>query len=553
MTTLVVLLRTVSLLAFAAPLLLGVSKRHGEHGTRARQEGRSRAPVVANLSAFGLFFPALLIFSGSPEATLALPLALSGCFLALAGAALVLRSRAELGPAWSFVPRADHGLVTTGPYRLVRHPIYLGFALLALGEALAFGSWPALLIVLFAVVPTFAWRAGAEEKLLSRALGTCYAVYRQQTGMIIPYRAGIPLLLLAAALLPLTCAVPGRNWWTGESNDRPLPLVRGGLHMDRPSRVWIDTDAACNGGKADLDDCLAMLVLMNAPDLEIVGISTVFGNVPLSIVDRTTRDLVGRVAGSSNIPVHSGSSRALKVGRTTSVEPAHAALERALERGPLTIVSLGPLTNIAATLHRRPELADNIGLLVSVMGRRPGHVFHPAEGRSSGGILFGHGPIFRDFNFAKDETSASIVLGLAQHISLTPYAAAREVMVTRRDLARMKNAPGAAAWLADRARPWLDYWEADIGLPGFYPFDALAALYVLQPQHFSCAKVSAWIAADDQLPLPWRVALGSTGLLVGVETDRPQITRASGSVTYCGGVGDGLKDVLMDLLTRQDP
>jgi purine nucleosidase len=368
------------------------------------------------------------------------------------------------------------------------------------------------------------------------------------TGIHAWTRAAVPLLLLAAALLPLACAGPVRNWRTGESEDRPLSLVHGGPHVDRPSRVWIDTDAACDGGDADPDDCFALLVLMNSPDVEIVGISTVFGNAPLAVVDRTTRDLVGRVAGSAELLVHSGSSTALEGERTPSIEPAHAALERALEHGPLTIVSLGPLTNVAATLRRRPDLADNIGLLVAVMGRRPGHVFHPAEGRSSSGILFGHGPIFRDFNFSKDRTSASIVLGLAERISLTPYAAAREVMVTRRDLARMKGSPRAAAWLAERAGPWLDYWEGDIGLPGFYPFDALAALYVLHPRHFNCAKTSAWIAEDDRLPLPWRVALGSTALLVGLESDRPQIARAFGSVTYCGGAGDGLKDLLMDLL-----
>jgi purine nucleosidase len=140
-------------------------------------------------------------------------------------------------------------------------------------------------------------------------------------------------------------------------------------------------------------------------------------------------------------------------------------------------------------------------------------------------------------------------LRLVERISLTPYAAAREVMVTRRDLARMKGDPRAAAWLAERAKPWLDYWEGDIGLPGFYPFDALAALYILHPRQFNCAKTAAWIAEDDRLPLPWRVALGSTGLLVGLESDRPQITRASAFVTYCGGVGDGLKDLLMDSLT----
>jgi protein-S-isoprenylcysteine O-methyltransferase Ste14 len=189
MSTLVVVLRTVSLLVFGGPMLLGVNGRHGEPRTRASKEGGGRAPVVANLSAFALFFPSLLIFSGSSEASMALPLALSGCLLAVAGAALVLRSRTELGPAWSFVPKADQGtgLVTTGPYRLVRHPIYLGFALLAMGEALAFGSWPALMIVLSGIVPTFAWRASAEEQLLDRTFGERYAVYRQRTKMIIPH------------------------------------------------------------------------------------------------------------------------------------------------------------------------------------------------------------------------------------------------------------------------------------------------------------------------------------------------------------------------------
>jgi inosine-uridine nucleoside N-ribohydrolase len=332
-----------------------------------------------------------------------------------------------------------------------------------------------------------------------------------------------------------------------------LALVRGGPHVDRPSRVWIDTDAACDGANADPDDCFAILVLLHSPDVEIVGISTVFGNAPLAVVDRTTRELVGRVAGSSDILVHSGSSSALKAERTTSIEPAHAALERALERGPLTIVSLGPLTNVAATLRRRPDLAGNIGLLVAVMGRRPGHVFHPAEGRTSSGILFGHGPIFRDFNYSKDRTSAAIVLRLAKRISLTPYAAARVIMLNRQDLVRMRGGPRAASWLAERAGPWLDRWEGDIGLPGFYPFDALAALYVLHPRQFSCAKVSAWIAEDDRLPVLWRVVRGSTGLLVGLEAERPRLSSASGSVTFCGGVSDALKDLLMDSLTRQRP
>jgi protein-S-isoprenylcysteine O-methyltransferase Ste14 len=143
---------------------------------------------VANLAAFGSFFPSLLAFSGSANGFTALLLASLGSLLAIAGAALVLRSRAALGPAWSLVPKATQqtGLVTAGPYRLVRHPIYLGLAMLAMGEALAFSSGPSFLIVVCGIVPTFAWRARAEETLLSRTFGNRYALYQKQTGRIIP-------------------------------------------------------------------------------------------------------------------------------------------------------------------------------------------------------------------------------------------------------------------------------------------------------------------------------------------------------------------------------
>jgi protein-S-isoprenylcysteine O-methyltransferase Ste14 len=185
--TLVIVLRAASLLAFAAPMLL-VRARGQAPGTRAGQGRGDRAPVLANVTAFALFFASLLIFPGTLDGYAALLLAMLGCLVALAGGALVLRARMELGPAWSFVPAADEamGLVTTGPYGVVRHPIYLGFSTVAAGEALAFASWPALLVLLAGIVPTFVWRATAEEKLLTAVLGERYALYRARTKLIIP-------------------------------------------------------------------------------------------------------------------------------------------------------------------------------------------------------------------------------------------------------------------------------------------------------------------------------------------------------------------------------
>jgi protein-S-isoprenylcysteine O-methyltransferase Ste14 len=187
-TALVIILRAASLIAFAAPLLLAVGGRRRTLETRPGRGRGARAPVLANLTAFGLFFPSLFAFPGTLEGNAALLLALTGCVLAVGGAAVVLTSRMALGPAWSFVAIADEatGLVTTGPYRLVRHPIYLGLSMLAMGATLAFASWPALLVVLAGIVPTFVWRASAEEKLLIATFGERYVLYSKRTKLILP-------------------------------------------------------------------------------------------------------------------------------------------------------------------------------------------------------------------------------------------------------------------------------------------------------------------------------------------------------------------------------
>jgi len=186
MEILIIILRTASLAAFA-PLMLLSPKR--ERNDLARERSGNQILVFANIAAFGLFFSSLIAFAGGLEGEMVLLLAFAGCLLAMIGVALVLRSRVVLGPAWSFVPQADEdmGFVTTGPYRFVRHPIYLGFSVMAMGQALAFSSWPAFLILLSGIVPTFAWRAYAEERLLSRMFGRPYALYRKRTKIIIPY------------------------------------------------------------------------------------------------------------------------------------------------------------------------------------------------------------------------------------------------------------------------------------------------------------------------------------------------------------------------------
>ncbi len=327
--------------------------------------------------------------------------------------------------------------------------------------------------------------------------------------------AALALLALLGALALLSFALPVRVWRTGELPAPPLALADGGPAVDMPRRLWIDADAACgHSATTDPDDCLALLLLARTPGVEIAGVSAVQGNAPLEVTARTTGELAAMLG----------------------VEAAGAGdLESALREGPLTIVALGPLTNIAAVLEKRPGLRRNVARLVAVMGRRPGHLFHPSEG-AGGGMLFGHGPVFRDFNFEQDRDAAARILGMSLPVTLVPYAAARQVSLGAADLSALEAKGGAARWVASRARGWLGFWQEDVGRDGFYPFDVLAAAYVLQPALFDCAATTASVARDEKL---WGWVYGPEALLVGAARDD---ARASAPVLYCPQVDGRLQE-----------
>jgi protein-S-isoprenylcysteine O-methyltransferase Ste14 len=81
--------------------------------------------------------------------------------------------------------QSGHRLVTTGVYRFIRHPSYLGLLLTALGWALAFRSGVGLLLFALLVPPLLA-RIHAEERLLATQFGDEYRVYRKRTSRLLP-------------------------------------------------------------------------------------------------------------------------------------------------------------------------------------------------------------------------------------------------------------------------------------------------------------------------------------------------------------------------------
>lgn len=136
-----------------------------------------------------------LLFSGVPLSAIsrqhfARPLAalqVAGVVLTYLGLPLTIWSRARLGRFWSAVValKRDHRLIQSGPYRVVRHPLYSGIILAAIGLAICVTTWSSLLGAALLLI-CFERRAHKEDALLATEFGAEFEAYRQRTGRLIP-------------------------------------------------------------------------------------------------------------------------------------------------------------------------------------------------------------------------------------------------------------------------------------------------------------------------------------------------------------------------------
>jgi protein-S-isoprenylcysteine O-methyltransferase Ste14 len=111
----------------------------------------------------------------------------AGVGLCALGIAIAIWARAFLGRNWGapMSLREGHELVTTGPYAVVRHPIYSGISLALLGTSLA--AWFPWIVVTAAAFAYFVYAARVEEDSMRAQFPDVYPTYAKRTKMLIPY------------------------------------------------------------------------------------------------------------------------------------------------------------------------------------------------------------------------------------------------------------------------------------------------------------------------------------------------------------------------------
>ncbi len=112
----------------------------------------------------------------------------SGMLLTFSGVAFAIWARFSIGTNWSasVTVKHNHLLIRSGPYAIVRHPIYSGFLLAFLGTALATAEYRGLFGLALAV---YAWRMKSliEERFMSQQFGTAYSQYERDVKALIPF------------------------------------------------------------------------------------------------------------------------------------------------------------------------------------------------------------------------------------------------------------------------------------------------------------------------------------------------------------------------------
>ena len=277
-----------------------------------------------------------------------------------------------------------------------------------------------------------------------------------------------------------------------------------------PRKIIIDTDPG-------QDDAVAILLALGSPeDIDLLGITTVAGNVPLALTQKNAR-ITCEVAGRPEVKVYAGCDAPLERPLVTAehvhgstgldgpdlFEPAMALQDqhgvefiidtlRAEAPGTVTLCPLGPLTNIGAAFRKAPDIIDRVQEIVLM-----------------GGAYFEVGNITpaAEFNIYVDPEAARDVLASGGKITMMPLDVTHKALTSR---ARVQAFRDLDSRVGNFTADMLDFFERfDVekyGSEGGPLHDPCVIAYMIQPELFSGRHINVEIETASPLTLGMTVA-----------------------------------------------
>jgi inosine-uridine nucleoside N-ribohydrolase len=232
--------------------------------------------------------------------------------------------------------------------------------------------------------------------------------------------------------------------------------------------VIIDTDPGLGEPGSDIDDGLAIALALRSPELDLLGLTIVNGNVDARTGTHVARDLLDRLG--ADLPVLLGATEPLErdmepvralfdavLGGAEQSRPAelrgptsdeHGAdylVRMAAERpGEVVVIAIGPATNLAVAIQRDAGFASNVRELVLMAGSATGYAQNIT--------------VVGDFNAYVDPEALDIVLRSGAPIRMVGLDQTSKVMLTRDDAAMLrKDGDDFGRYAADCTDAWIDF------------------------------------------------------------------------------------------------
>lgn len=307
-------------------------------------------------------------------------------------------------------------------------------------------------------------------------------------------------------------------------------------------KIIIDTDPG-------QDDAVAILLALASPELEVLGLTAVAGNVPLELTGRNAR-IICELAGRLDIPVYAGCDKPLgralvtaehvhgKTGLdgpvlpepTMPLQDQHAVdfIIKTLRAEPadtVTLCPLGPLTNIATALQRAPDIAERIKQVVLM-----------------GGAYFEVGNITptAEFNIYVDPEAADIIFKSGIPVVVMPLDVTHRALVTEPRNSAFRDLNTAVGTAVAQMTDFFERFDREkYGSAGAPLHDPCVIAYLLQPGLFSGREINVEIETQSELTLGMTVA------------DWWGVTDRAANALFIGDLdADGFFDLLTERLGR---
>lgn len=307
-------------------------------------------------------------------------------------------------------------------------------------------------------------------------------------------------------------------------------------------KIIIDTDPG-------QDDAVAILLALASPELDVLGITAVAGNVPLALTERNAR-IVCEIAGRPDVRVFAGCDRPIarrlvtaehvhgKSGLdgielfepTMPLQPEHAVdfLIETLRReapGTVTLCPLGPLTNIATAFNRAPDIVNRVAEIVLM-----------------GGAYFEVGNITpaAEFNIYVDPEAADIVFRAGVPLVVVPLDVTHKALTSRGWIERLRSMGTRVGHAVAGLTDFFERFDmAKYGSQGAPLHDACVIGYLLKPDLFTGRHINVTIETKGEF---------TTGMTVA---DWWRVTGREANAMFLGGIDrDGFYEVLTERLAR---